>query len=385
MPLTRTTLLAGTAAALTLLTGCEDEARTRVVDGCEAPAGTAPVVFTSGKRQLFGFIDLPETDGPHPLILLVPDAGRTDITRGLGDLSELRDVFRDAGIASVIWDAPGSGCSGGRYRGLADLYDRADDVLAALHAVENRDDIDASRIGAWAHGEGAWVAPMAASRDVSLRFLILVGAAGGDPIDRLSRYARANLEREGYAPQQAEELARALHDALTMMRDQGAYREYRQAVEPLSEHPLLPPMSELGGDVFTSEARYDELRTSAVLHVSPDVFLAALEIPVLAMWGEHDGQVDVEHGLAAYRDALAVAANDDGTLKVIDDADHSMCATSRDRDRAECRLADGYVETMVAWLDRYGFMSEGAMRPRGFSTGAPSVTDSDAPAPQARQ
>lgn len=359
MSLSRNIMLAGTAAALTMLAACEDDA-SRVAAGCEAPAGTTPVVFTSGKRQLFGFLDNPHADGPHPAILLVPDGGRTDITRGHGDFAELRDVFRAAGIASLVWDAPGSGCSGGRYGGLADLYDRADDVLAAVHAVAAREEIDAARIGAWAQGEGAWVAPMAASRNAALRYLILVGGAGGDPIDRLSRFARANLEREGYAPADAEAVSRQLHDALEMMRDQAPYRDYRRAIQPLSDHPLLPQMNEAGGDVFASEARYNELRASAVLHVAPSVFLSALEIPVLALWGEHDDEVDVEHGLAVYRDAAAAAANDDAVVKVIDGADHSMCATGAGgRPTSDCRLADDYVDAMLAWLERHGFTGKG--------------------------
>src|SRR5690606_8675990 len=166
----RNAWLAGAVLIAALVAGCDDEPRSRIADGCSVPDGTLPLVFTSAQRQLFGFIDPPATDPPHPAILLLHDAGRTDITRGSGDFAELRGALRDAGIASVIWDAAGSGCSGGRYRGIADLYVRADDVLAAVEALSARDDIDASRIGVWAIGEGAWVAPMAAARGDALDF-----------------------------------------------------------------------------------------------------------------------------------------------------------------------------------------------------------------------
>lgn len=360
----RTAWLAGAASVAAILAGCGDEPRSRVVDGCSAPAGTSPFVFASAQRQLFGFIDTPADDGPHPAILLLPDAGRTDVTRDDGSFAELRAVFRDAGFATVLWDAPGSGCSGGRYRGIADLYVRTDDVLAAVAALADHGAIDASRIGAWAAGEGAWVAPMAAARGDSLDFLILVGGPGADPIERLSYFARENLEREGYPEDEAESVARRLADALRMMRDQAPYRDYRAAVEPLSGYPLLPSMSELGGDIHASERRYDELRESAVLHVEPSVFLSALEIPVLALWGEHDGWADRQRAESVYREAFARAANDAASIKIIDDADHAMCAASAsaaplaaDAAAMSCGLAEGYVETMTAWLERNGVTS----------------------------
>jgi alpha-beta hydrolase superfamily lysophospholipase len=367
----RTAWLAGAASAgiAFLIAGCDDEPRSRIADDCAPPEGTIPLVFTSARRQLFGFIDPPPGDGPHPAILLLHDSGRTDITRGNGDFAELREAFRAAGIAPVVWDAAGSGCSGGRYRGLADLYVRADDVLAAVDELSARDDIDASRIGAWAIGEGAWVAPMAAARRDVLDFLILVGGPGGDAIERTAYFARRNLEREGYDPDEAQALADRLKDALTMMRDQAPYRDYRASVAPLSDHPLLPSMSELGGDVFPSERRYDELRESAVLHVEPSVFLSALEIPVFAIWGEHDQWGDRERAEVVYRQAFAAAANDDATIKVVEGADHALCAVKDDEPGAEqpgnsCRLARGYVDAMTAWLERYGFTGTGERQSR---------------------
>ena len=368
----RSAWLAGAASVAVIVAGCSDEPRSRAIESCSAPAGTAPFIFTSAARQLFGFVDAPEGEGPHPVAMLLHDGGRTDITRDNGGFTELRAAFREAGIATVVWDAAGSGCSGGRYRGIADLYVRADDVLAAAAALAERDDIDASRVGAWAVGEGAWVAPMAAARSNALAFLILVGGSGGDPIERLSVFATQNLVREGYPQDEAEAVARRLADALEMMRDQAPYRDYRAAMEPLTNYPLLPSMSESGADIHPTERRYDELRESAVLHVEPRVFLAALEIPVLALWGEHDGWTDRERAASVYREAFALAANEAASVKVVDDADHTMCAASgptarpfaADSPETSCALADGYLETMTAWLERNGFTGRGERQTR---------------------
>jgi uncharacterized protein len=357
----RRALLAGAAAAGALLvSACEEEPRSRIAQGCEAPRGVEPLVFESAKRQLFGYIDAPRARGPHPAVLLIHDSGQTDVTRGNGDFAELRTALRAAGFASVVWDQPGSGCSGGRYRGLADLYLRSDDVLAAVDALREQGQIDAERVGALAVGEGAWPAAMAAARG-GLDFLILVGGPAADPIGRMRYVARQHLIGEGYDEEEAESLSARLADALGMMRDQAGYRDYRAAVQPLSQYPLFPPLSELAGDVYASERRYDELRESAALHVTIDVFLAALEIPVLAMWGDRDADVDWRRGVRVYEEAFERAANDSALIRLFDGADHLICA---EVEGEECRLAEGFLETVIAWLRAHGLAAQGERQSR---------------------
>ncbi|HEX7081700.1 MAG TPA: alpha/beta hydrolase [Gammaproteobacteria bacterium] len=362
----RIALLAATSLALAaVLSSCGDSA----VPGarsCTAPEGTVPFVFESAGRELFGFVDVPDSPGPYPAILLLHDSGRTDVTRGLGDFAALRDAFRAAGVASVVWDKAGSGCSGGRYRGLADLYVRADDVLAALDALRAIEAVDSDRVGVWALGEGGWVAPMAAVRTDAIEFVILVGGPAGDPIDRLGYTVGRRLERAGYAPEESRDIVDRLVRALAAMRDQAPYRDYQAAVAPLAEHPLLPPLSEAGSDVYPTERRYDELRESAALHVTPEVFLPAVEAPVLAIWGDRDSEVDWRRAMRAYREAFARGANADVTIRVFEGADHAICTGPAAPDEtseadgsapaaARCPLAEDYLETMTSWLAAYGF------------------------------
>ncbi len=345
--------LAGIAAMGGVVAGCNEPPSSRIAQGCRVPSGLEPVAFVSAQRRLHGILDLPEGPGPHPVVLLVHDAGQTDITRGRGDFAELREALRRAGVASFVWDQAGSGCSGGRYRGIADLFVRSDDVLAAVDALERDPRLDAERIGAWALGEGVWAAAMAAARN-GIDFLILVGGPEAGPIERIRHAAERHLVGLGHAADDAEYAASRLADALAMMRDQAPYRDYRAAIGELSRYPLLPSMSEIARDVHATETRYDELRESAVLHVSVSVFLAALEIPVLAIWGGDDAETDWRRASDAYREAFERAANRDATIRVFDGADHALCVR-RGEGEGECRLVDGYVETMISWLRTHGF------------------------------
>ena len=164
---------------------------------CTAPAGTLPFQFEAGGNELRGFIDLPQSSEPAPAIILVHGSGPTDVMTGRSFVP--RSILREEGIASVIWDKPGSGCSEGQYRDTPDLDRRVDEVMLALEQLKSRADIDATRIGAMAISQGAWVTPMAAARMTDLAFLIIVSGPGLDMTRQAAYLIRTNLELEGYA------------------------------------------------------------------------------------------------------------------------------------------------------------------------------------------
>lgn len=348
------------------IAGCSDEPLSNLIRNCEAPADTLPFSFDSGANHLAGFIDAPSGPGPHPAIVLIQDEGPTDVTRGVGDLPAMRDAFRSAGIASVVWDKAGSGCSGGRYRGIADLYLRADEVLAAVDALKAREDIDAQRIGVWAAGQGGWVAPMAAVRSDDIAYMITVGAPGRDPVHQRLYQVERNLELEGYPDDEVAEIVAKLDTALGAMTDQAPYEDYVPLIEPVADHPFMERLMDLTSDIFPNARRYDELRGSGALDVTADVFLAAVDIPVLAMWGRLDSNVDWRESEAAYRQAFEPRNAPDVTLRTFEGADHRLCESrsgslEESRSRGRCKLAEGYVDTMLGWL-----------RERGFTAGAPT-------------
>jgi alpha/beta superfamily hydrolase len=145
---------------------------------CVPPAGTTLVEFQSGANVLRGFIDLPQRIGRHPAILIIHGARPTDVTDDNDYYTELRKAFSRVGIATLIWDKAGNGCSSGAYSGELPIRERATETLAALKVLKERSDIDSSRIGIWALSQGGWVAPMTAVRSNDVAYLILVSGPG---------------------------------------------------------------------------------------------------------------------------------------------------------------------------------------------------------------
>jgi pimeloyl-ACP methyl ester carboxylesterase len=340
------------------LSGCGDGGVNGRSAACEAPPGTEAFDFESGGQRLVGFIDAPATPGPHPAVLLIHDRGPTDVTKGSGDFPRLREAFRSVGLASVVWDRRGSGCSEGRDRGLADLYLRADDVLAATGALRRRDDIDAEHIGLWALGEGGWVAPMAAARDGEFAFMIVVSGPGKTPSHEAEYFVRSSLEQEGLP--QAEEIAQAFERAMAAMADQKGYNAFRNLAKPLTETPFFEPLRNAAPDLFPGAERYEALQESGVLDISTGRFLPALEMPVLAVWGDRDIEVDWRQSIKVYREAFTRGRNAQLDTRVFDDADHWICeagdgSLEERLGREDCAPVQGYIDTLLAWLRGRGF------------------------------
>src|ERR1700741_3170626 len=147
---------------------------------CKPPAGTQPFEFTDGENHLRGFIDPPARAAPHGAVLILHGSGNADVFHGdtfyNGRYEALRDTFRAAGLATVVWDKAGNGCSVGSYPNGNPIRERAGEAVAALRALKARSDIDATRLGLWGISQGGWVAPMVAVRMEEVRFLILVSS-----------------------------------------------------------------------------------------------------------------------------------------------------------------------------------------------------------------
>jgi hypothetical protein len=148
--------------------------------GATLPAGRATRVrtrrlevrFRSGRHTLAGTLTLPPGPGPHPAVVWVHGAGMQ--TRNY--FPDLPALFSGAGFAVLAYDKQGVGQSGGTFPG-----DRADeraigllarDAEAAARFLAAQPGIDRARLGLAGHSQGGWIAPLAATREPSVRFVV---------------------------------------------------------------------------------------------------------------------------------------------------------------------------------------------------------------------
>jgi alpha-beta hydrolase superfamily lysophospholipase len=366
-------------ALVCALQGCGDGGASRSISACAAPPGTSAFSFESDGAQLFGFVDEPPGPGPHPAVLLIHDDGPTDVTRGRGDFPQLRAALRAAGVAAVVWDRRGSGCSAGQYRGLADLFLRSDDVLAAATALAKRKDIDADRIGLWARGRGGWVAPIAMTRSRMLAYMIVVGAPGLTPGHEAEYLVRKNLEIAGVPGDRVEAAASSVRSAWQAMAQQKSYLAFQTVISRLEEQPATRSLLQAAPYLFPEPERYTVLQESGVLDLSAEDFLPSVRVPVLAIWGSLDSVVDWQTSRRIYRKAFAAGDNPNLDTRVFAMADHDLCearsgSIQEQQSRGgHCAPAPGYLDATVDWLRARGIANGPAAPSAAASLQGPSA------------
>ena len=84
---------------------------------------------------------------------------------------------------------------------------------------------------------------------------------------------------------------------------------------------------------------------------SPMEVIAQVRIPVLAIWGERDTQIDPIRAAYAYRDALEQAGNPNYRVEVIPGADHTLAPSE-----TGCVSEEG--QTVERVLEEQGFTLE---------------------------
>jgi alpha-beta hydrolase superfamily lysophospholipase len=171
--------------------------------------------FRAGDEELAGTVTLPDGDGRHPWVLLLPSwlprdrdgewdrAGHPGwFAPSVGRpplLARLADALARRGAASFRYDKRGCGRSGGTWR-TASLFALIDDARDAVGAMRSRADLDLRRTGILGHGEGATVALSVTISDPAIAALTMIGAPARSLRDVMRRGAalrsRTGVDRE---------------------------------------------------------------------------------------------------------------------------------------------------------------------------------------------
>jgi len=149
--------------------------RTRVTSN----PGDEAVIIPSTGFNLGATITRPANAAAKtPAVVLVGGADSDDRDGTLFNvpiLANLAGAVSQAGFLAVRYDKRGSGQSGGR-RESATISDLSDDLRSVVRWLSKRKDVDDKRIVVLGHGEGAWVALLAAARDKGIAGVVSIDA-----------------------------------------------------------------------------------------------------------------------------------------------------------------------------------------------------------------
>lgn len=301
------------------------------------PASSVPyreeeVTYTNGDVTLAGTLTLPPGGGPFPAAVLITGSGPQNRDEELFNhrpFLVLADHLTRRGIAVLRSDDRGVGGSSGDVAS-ATSADFAADVLAGIELLARRADISAGRVGVIGHSEGGLVGPLAAAQSDAVAFVVMLAGPGVPGSEILARQTQLMALAAGGDPATVEKqvgLVRQIVDLTTHGVDGP---ELRQRLLGLAMQQL-----ELGGAAAREavgdepekalKQQIDQLLTPwfrYFLAYDPRPTLERVSVPVLALNGELDLQVDAEQNIPAVEAALEAGDNQDATTHRLPELNH---------------------------------------------------------------
>ncbi|MDZ4753389.1 MAG: alpha/beta fold hydrolase [Phycisphaerae bacterium] len=280
-------------------------------------------------HSLAGTLLIPErkdgTPEKFPAVVLISGSGpqdRDESVLGHKPFLVLADALARAGIAVMRYDDRGTGRSTGSFEG-ASSYDFATDCDEVTEWMRTQPDIDPRRIGLIGHSEGGMIAPVVAKwqwedgdPSVAARFIVLIAGPGVSGAEVLALQMRRLMEAEGATPEEVDSVAVPQTAAIAAIVAKKPTAEIEAAVRTMVEaqiafaaaHGAPQPPEALEAATKMGVEQLGSLWMREFLDHDPRGWISSLVIPVLAVNGTLDLQVDVDQNLPAI-EAAAKAGN----------------------------------------------------------------------------
>ncbi len=264
-------------------------------------AGASPGIM------LAATLTKPRGAGPFPAALMITGSGpqdRDETMLGHRPFWVIADYLSRRGIAVLRIDDRGMGKSTGASPRTT-ISEMADDVLKGIAFLKSRREIDPRHIGVIGHSEGGVVGPLAASRSNDISFVVMLGGPGVTGAEVMTMQGQLIMRAQGAT----EEMIRK-----SLATQQFAFQvllNSRDADDATLRGRLTEGIPQLLADVPDDQRKTGEqsLRAEFSRMLSPEMhsfllhdpqpILRGLKVPVMAINGSRDTQVDPKQNLPA--------------------------------------------------------------------------------------
>lgn len=333
------------------------------------PYKVEEIVFANKKEkiELAGTLTLPQQKGKkHPAVVLIAGSGpndRDETIFGHKPFWVLADYLTRHGIAVLRYDKRGIGESKGEYF-LATTQDFADDAEEAIDYLKTRKEIDPSNIGLIGHSEGGIIAPMIAAKNGDVSFIILMAGLGVSGVDLSLAQNQFAFNKTSLSKEEKEHLNEMLKDiynsVLTWDGYVGSETERTLLKEELAvlwENLPAEIQSTVLKDTFIEKTTAN-IATPWFRHfllTNPSDYLKNVSLPVLAINGENDTQVEYKTNLGLIENALKKGKNKHYTIKTYPLLNHlfqeSTTGEIEEYGKIEQTISPKVMEDITKWIE----------------------------------
>lgn len=277
------------------------------------------ITFTNDKFniKLAGTLTVPEGDGPFPAVVLITGSGsqnRNEELLGHKPFLVLSDYLTRNGIAVFRYDDRGVGLSQGNAV-TATTADLATDAEAAFIYLKSRPEIDHETIGLIGHSEGGIIAPIVASSNYEIAFIVSLAGTGVKGEEIINRQNSDISKAMGMGEKEIKEAIatnKKLFAVLKKEPDNDKAEEKINAVykkilmkKKTSPEDIEKSIKQLA--TIFNKMSYTWFRYFII--TDPATYWKKVKCPVLALNGEKDLQVVADVNLPAIEKSLRKGGN----------------------------------------------------------------------------
>jgi len=308
--------------------------------------------------SLAGTLTLPKGAGPFPAALLIVGSGPHDRDEALANhrpFLVLADHLTRKGFAVLRYDKRGIGKSTGS-SDKATTLDLAADARAALVYLKSRKEIDPAKIALIGHSEGAMIAPLIAAQSKDVAWVVLLAAPATKGEDTLLNQSELIGRAGGLTDEQLEaslDFDQAAYDLVRTEKDVAVLNDKLNGLVKASGLAAAMTPAVLEPQLRMMESPWFRF----LLDYDPLPNLKALQVPVLALYGQKDLQVPAKPNLALLKQALQDAGNKDVDVRELPELNHlfqhAYSGTPTEYAAIEETFAPEALQIISDWLLRH--------------------------------
>jgi len=298
------------------------------------------------KINLAGTLTIPEGEGKHPVVILISGSGPQDRDESIlkhKPFWVLADYWTRNGFAVLRFDDRGVGASEGDFA-TATSADFATDVEAGISFLKKHDRINAKKIGLAGHSEGGLIAPIVASKNKGLAFIVLL-AGPGVPGDELLLKQSYDIMKQQKIDEEvittAQTVSNKIYKAIIKdKKDALGVGDIMKMVKGDAEMLDETTRKSVGLDEVTLRQSITVMQTPWMryfIRYQPKKYLQKVKCSVLAINGEKDLQVAAQPNLEGIEAALKIAKNKNVKIVSLPNLNHLF-------QTAETGAIDEYVK-----------------------------------------
>ncbi|MBO9594719.1 MAG: alpha/beta fold hydrolase [Niabella sp.] len=299
-------------------------------------------------NRLAGTLTTPENKKDYPVVILITGSGAQDRNEALfghKPFLVIADYFARHGIGTLRLDDRGVGGSDKGKDG-ATSADFATDISSAVHYLAAR---GYQRIGLVGHSEGGMIAPITASKNKAVKFVVSM-AGPGIAIDSLMLQQLKATSKTQHIPEaDLNTHIQAARKAYAFTKGYTGDNLRTVLTDTLLQYfPQVPDMVRaMAQTISTPWFTY-------FIRFNPQDYIRQLKIPVLAINGSLDVQVDARANLAGWEAGLKKAGNTSAEVKALKGLNHlfqqATTGAVSEYAQIEQTIAPEVLELMTNWI-----------------------------------